>query len=78
MLTNKCLKGTALRNQLVHDFVSQVFSSGHNLKEMTVETGYDYHKKIFDTCEAMMRLVGQVNIQFFWLHGFEYYQKAHE
>ena len=60
MLTNKCLKGTALRNQLVHDFVSQVFSSGHNLKEMTVETGYDYHKKIFDTCEAMMRLVGQV------------------
>ena len=60
MLTNKCLKGTALRNQLAHDFVSQVFSSGHNLKEMTVETGYDYHKKIFDTCEAMMRLVGQV------------------
>ena len=39
----------------------KVFSSGHNLKEMTVETGYDYHKKIFDTCEAMMRLVGQVN-----------------
>ena len=32
------------------------------MKEMTVETGYDYHKKIFDTCEAMMRLVGQVTL----------------
>merc|ERR1719400_2460983 len=40
----------------------KVFSSGHNLKEMTVETGYDYHKKIFDTCEAMMRLVGQIPV----------------
>merc|ERR1719370_1965093 len=40
----------------------KVFSSGHNLKEMTVETGYEYHKKIFDTCEAMMRLVGQIPV----------------
>ena len=45
-----------------------------------METGYDYHKKIFDTCEAMMRLVGQVNIQFFWLREFEieYFQNAHD
>ena len=60
MYTYKYLKGTELKSQLILDFVCQVFSSGHNLKEMTVETGYDYHKKIFDTCEAMMRLVGQV------------------
>jgi len=40
----------------------KVFSAGHNLKEMTVETGYDYHKKIFDTCEEMMRLVGKVPV----------------
>lgn len=40
----------------------KVFSSGHNLKEMTVETGYEHHKKIFDTCEQMMRLVGQVPV----------------
>ena len=40
-----------------------------------METGYDYHKKIFDTCEAMMRLVGQVNIQIFRLREFEYNQK---
>ena len=39
----------------------KVFSAGHNLKEMTVDTGYDYHKRIFDTCETMMRLVGQVS-----------------
>merc|ERR1719244_1763162 len=40
----------------------KVFSAGHNLKEMTVDTGYDYHKKIFDTCEDMMKLVGQVPV----------------
>jgi len=40
----------------------KVFSAGHNLKEMTLETGYEYHKKIFDTCENMMRLVGQVPV----------------
>ena len=37
-----------------------MFSGGHNLKEMTVETGYDYHMEIFNTCEKMMRLIGQV------------------
>jgi len=40
----------------------KVFSAGHNLKEMTVETGYEYHKRIFDTCENMMRLLGQVPV----------------
>jgi len=40
----------------------KVFSAGHNLKEMTVDTGYDFHRKIFDTCENMMRLVGEVPV----------------
>jgi len=40
----------------------QVFSAGHNLKEMTVETGYDYHMEIFNTCEKMMLLIGQVPV----------------
>ena len=38
----------------------KVFSAGHNLKEMTVETSYEYHMEIFNTCEKMMLLVGQV------------------
>jgi len=40
----------------------KVFSAGHNLKEMTVETSYEYHMEIFNTCEKMMLLVGQVPI----------------
>lgn len=40
----------------------KVFSAGHNLKEMTLETGYSYHKKIFDTCEQLMTLVGKVPV----------------
>jgi len=40
----------------------KVFSAGHNLKEMTVETSYDYHMEIFNTCEKMMLLVGQVPV----------------
>merc|ERR1719244_541360 len=40
----------------------KVFSAGHNLKEMTLDTGLEYHQKIFDTCEEMMRLVGQVPV----------------
>ena len=43
----------------------QVFSAGHNLKEMTIETGYEYHKKIFDTCEEMMTLVGKVSSKYY-------------
>lgn len=40
----------------------KVFSAGHNLKEMTVETSYEYHMEIFNTCEKMMMLVGQVPV----------------
>jgi len=40
----------------------KVFSAGHNLKEMTMETSYEYHLEIFNTCEKMMMLVGQVPV----------------
>lgn len=40
----------------------KVFSSGHNLKEMTVDTGYDYHMKIFNTCSTLMQLIEQLPV----------------
>ena len=53
---DKSVRSIVLRGE------GKVFSAGHNLKEMTVETGYDYHMKIFDTCERMMLTVGQVPV----------------
>ena len=41
--------------------MEQVFSAGHNLKELTVDTGYDYHMEVFHTCEKMMLLIGKVS-----------------
>merc|ERR1719369_1321765 len=38
------------------------FSAGHNLKELTVDTGYDYHMEVFNTCEKMMLLIGKVPV----------------
>lgn len=40
----------------------KVFSSGHNLKEMTADTGYEYHRRIFSTCESLMKLVGTLPV----------------
>jgi len=40
----------------------KVFSSGHNLKEMTADTGCEFHKKIFDTCTTLMMLVEQLPV----------------
>ena len=53
---DKSVRSIVLRGE------GKVFSAGHNLKEMTAETGYDYHMKIFDTCERMMLTVGQVPV----------------
>ena len=39
----------------------KVFSSGHNLKEMTMDSGCD-HVKIFNTCEELMVLLSQVPV----------------
>jgi len=37
-----------------------VFSSGHDLKELTRERGTEYHKKVFDLCSEVMKLVQDV------------------
>ena len=59
-------KVCAIRDQFITQIYKltmvKVFSAGHNLKEMTVETSYDYHMEIFNTCEKMMLLVGQVSL----------------
>ena len=34
-----------------------VFSSGHDLKELTRERGTEYHKQVFDLCSEVMKLV---------------------
>lgn len=34
-----------------------VFSSGHDLKELTSARGRDYHTKVFSTCSDVMRLI---------------------
>jgi len=39
-----------------------VFSSGHDLKELTEETGMEYHKKVFDLCSTVMMLVQDIPV----------------
>ncbi|XP_025092574.1 enoyl-CoA hydratase domain-containing protein 3, mitochondrial-like [Pomacea canaliculata] len=34
-----------------------VFSAGHDLKELTQETGKEYHEKVFSTCTSVMNLI---------------------
>ncbi|ELW64979.1 Enoyl-CoA hydratase domain-containing protein 3, mitochondrial [Tupaia chinensis] len=34
-----------------------VFSSGHDLKELTEEQGHDYHAEVFHTCSEVMMLI---------------------
>ena len=40
-----------------------VFSSGHDLKELTAERGTEFHAKVFNLCSEVMKLVqvGTVN-----------------
>ncbi|XP_028404305.1 enoyl-CoA hydratase domain-containing protein 3, mitochondrial-like [Dendronephthya gigantea] len=39
-----------------------VFSSGHDLKELTRQTGSSYHKEIFDKCSEVMSLIQDMPI----------------
>jgi enoyl-CoA hydratase/carnithine racemase len=41
---------------------NRVFSAGHNLKEMTADTGPEHHRRIFDTCESLMELIGRLPV----------------
>ena len=35
----------------------KAFSAGHNLKEMTMNEGRDYHTKIFERCNVLMNRI---------------------
>uniref|UniRef100_A0A0P6JE72 Enoyl-CoA hydratase domain-containing protein 3, mitochondrial n=1 Tax=Heterocephalus glaber TaxID=10181 RepID=A0A0P6JE72_HETGA len=59
----------SLQNDILHEAESKdlkviiisaegpVFSSGHDLKELTEEQGRDYHTEIFQTCSKVMMLI---------------------
>ena len=58
---------TAAANPAVRSIVlrasgGHVFSAGHNLKEMTADTGRDHHRQIFETCEDLMQLIGRLPV----------------
>ncbi|KAE9554741.1 hypothetical protein FO519_002069 [Halicephalobus sp. NKZ332] len=38
------------------------FSAGHDLKELTTETGVDYHRKLFSKCSELMTFVQQMQL----------------
>ncbi|XP_027628255.1 enoyl-CoA hydratase domain-containing protein 3, mitochondrial [Tupaia chinensis] len=59
----------SLQNDILHEADSKdlkviiisaegpVFSSGHDLKELTEEQGHDYHAEVFHTCSEVMMLI---------------------
>lgn len=59
----------SLQNDILHDAESKdlkviiisaegpVFSSGHDLKELTEEQGHDYHAEVFRICSEVMMLI---------------------
>lgn len=59
----------SLKNDILHEAESKdlkviiisaegpVFSSGHDLKELTEEQGRDYHTAVFQTCSEVMMLI---------------------
>ncbi|GFO28944.1 enoyl-coa hydratase domain-containing protein 3, mitochondrial [Plakobranchus ocellatus] len=40
----------------------RVFSAGHDLKELTPETGSDYHEEVFSTCTSVMNLIQDLDV----------------
>ncbi|XP_074124763.1 enoyl-CoA hydratase domain-containing protein 3, mitochondrial isoform X2 [Sminthopsis crassicaudata] len=59
----------SLQNDILHDAENKdlrviiisaegpVFSSGHDLKELTEQQGQDYHAEVFQTCAEIMMLI---------------------
>ncbi|KAJ8020470.1 Enoyl-CoA hydratase domain-containing protein 3, mitochondrial [Holothuria leucospilota] len=39
-----------------------VFSSGHDLKELTSATGREFHRKVFDACTEVMLLLQEIHV----------------
>ncbi|XP_043944240.1 enoyl-CoA hydratase domain-containing protein 3, mitochondrial isoform X2 [Protopterus annectens] len=64
----------SLRDDILHEVESEdlrviiisaegpVFSSGHDLKELTSAQGEQYHKMVFDTCSEVMTLIQDVPV----------------
>jgi enoyl-CoA hydratase/carnithine racemase len=52
----------AVRSIVLRAEGGHVFSAGHNLKEMTAETGRAHHRAIFNTCEQLMQLIGRLPV----------------
>ncbi|XP_015593832.1 enoyl-CoA hydratase domain-containing protein 3, mitochondrial isoform X1 [Cephus cinctus] len=48
---------TELRAIVVTGTPGQVFSAGHNLKQLTTAIGTDRHREIFSTCEKLMSAI---------------------
>lgn len=54
---NQSLDDTKDLRVIVINHSGHVFSAGHDLKELTPDTGSEYHKEVFDTCsDVMMRI----------------------
>ncbi|XP_015434326.1 PREDICTED: enoyl-CoA hydratase domain-containing protein 3, mitochondrial [Dufourea novaeangliae] len=53
-----CENNMNLRSIVIRATPGNVFSAGHNLKELTANNG-EYHKKIFETCSELMRSIAQ-------------------
>ena len=53
--------GSSVENEKVRCIVikgeGKAFSAGHNLKEMTMNEGRDYHAKIFERCNVLMNKI---------------------
>uniref|UniRef100_A0A8C5PG74 Enoyl-CoA hydratase domain-containing protein 3, mitochondrial n=1 Tax=Leptobrachium leishanense TaxID=445787 RepID=A0A8C5PG74_9ANUR len=64
----------SLQNDILHDIddaalrviiiaaEGPVFSSGHNLKELTSEHGRDYHAEVFNTCAKLMTSIQSIPV----------------
>ncbi|KAG8440027.1 hypothetical protein GDO86_005992 [Hymenochirus boettgeri] len=39
-----------------------VFSSGHNLKELTAKYGKDYHAEVFNSCAKLMKIIQTIPV----------------
>ncbi|XP_006826025.1 enoyl-CoA hydratase domain-containing protein 3, mitochondrial-like [Saccoglossus kowalevskii] len=64
----------SLKSDLLHEIESDdlrviiisssgpAFSSGHDLKELTMREGRDYHTKVFNTCSDTMKMIKELPV----------------
>ena len=60
------LVGTIIADKLYRAIVlaanGPVFSSGHNLRELTSASGPETHKPLFRRCSQLMEMLGEVQV----------------